>query len=257
MILYKYVGLSAAEAIVSKNSIGFSQPKYFNDPFELTAAPKLPAKHDPFGLRSTFKEDIRKFSTAILTLTRNPLNPLMWAHYGASHEGVVFGFDITEEMFSSERKNLVPVQHGNVIYANTKPMSQLIRPRGHKIIVGGEYEYRAELHEYLQRLFLYKPSCWSYEEEVRVVKGIGEIKKNSDLPSGKFETITVENRPLHLLSLVPGSIREVYFGLRSSLLDDDIELSRFKKDIEKVHSDVKYYRCSEDSISWTLRKDDC
>ncbi|MFW1753219.1 hypothetical protein [Acinetobacter wanghuae] len=37
MILYKYVGFDAGLAILETQTIGFSLPRDFNDPFEVTA----------------------------------------------------------------------------------------------------------------------------------------------------------------------------------------------------------------------------
>jgi hypothetical protein len=77
MILYKYVSFKGGLKILESNSIGFSNPWDFNDPFEMAASHGLlpNSSFAPLVLRKLME------TTAILSLTRSPLNPLMWAHY--------------------------------------------------------------------------------------------------------------------------------------------------------------------------------
>ncbi|MDR4497425.1 MAG: DUF2971 domain-containing protein [Candidatus Scalindua sp.] len=63
-----------------------------------------------------------KENYAVLSLTRSPLNPLMWAHYGQEHSGIVIDIDINGAGFTNEKNNFVPVHLGNVIYTQTKPV---------------------------------------------------------------------------------------------------------------------------------------
>jgi hypothetical protein len=98
MILYKYVSFEAGKAILGRNSIGFSQPKCFNDPFDLPTYPPEPAPNPVESLfsdvRTWVKNHIWAENTGILSLTRTPTNPLMWAHYADKHQGVVVGLDV-------------------------------------------------------------------------------------------------------------------------------------------------------------------
>ena len=73
----------------------------------------------------------------------------------------------------------------------------------------------------LQRLFLHKPICWSYEEEVRVVKCLKGISgMESKTPSGTFNTIKIDERDLYLYSMPKEALVEVYFGVRSNAVHD-------------------------------------
>ena len=85
MILYKYISLDSAKAILTTARIGFSISSYFNDPFDKPVATPESAA-DPLSrkfasIRAWAKSHIWENNTAILTLTRTPTNPLMWAHY--------------------------------------------------------------------------------------------------------------------------------------------------------------------------------
>jgi hypothetical protein len=43
MMLYKYVSFATGRAILEKNAMGCSQPKFFNDPFDLPSYPEEPS----------------------------------------------------------------------------------------------------------------------------------------------------------------------------------------------------------------------
>ena len=78
--------------------------------------------HTPFGHvgERTLNEILK--NVVILSLTRTPLNALMWAHYGEEHKGFVIGYDVDDQFFKCKTNNLIPIQQGNVIYTKTKPI---------------------------------------------------------------------------------------------------------------------------------------
>lgn len=256
MILYKYVSLKTGMKILKNNSIGFTQPSYFNDPFEVEAAYPLLVGDNPVencfsNLRNELKKSAWKNNTGILSLTRQPLNPLMWAHYGSEHKGMVVGIDCSIDDFTNEYTNLIPVQYGNVIYTNVKPNSAFLTKPTEKIEVGGTFHFPKGQIERLQRMFLYKPSCWSYEEEVRIAKCIKNIESNSTLKSGNFCTIDISGRPLHLCELPKEAIKEVYLGARAYDLKP-IDVLNLVNNIHSHQPHVKIYGCKVSRSSWSL-----
>jgi hypothetical protein len=124
MMLYKYVSFAAAKAILQKNAIGFSQPKFFNDPFDLPSYPPEPTANPidaQFAhIRTWGKNQIWAENTGILSLTRTPTNPLMWAHYADKHEGIVVGIDAVIAGLTDEDSNFIPAQYGSVIYVSVR-----------------------------------------------------------------------------------------------------------------------------------------
>ena len=60
----------------------------------------------------------------VLSLTRNPLNALMWAHYGDQHAGVVIGINMEVAGFNKIETNLIPATYGDLIYTSSKPRNQ-------------------------------------------------------------------------------------------------------------------------------------
>ncbi len=94
----------------------------------------------------------------------------MWAHYGQEHTGIVIGIDVNGAGFTNEETNFIPVHLGNVIYTQTKPNTDLMSETANSFFHEKTEHFPKDDFEGLQRAFLHKPICWSYEEEVRVVK---------------------------------------------------------------------------------------
>lgn len=261
MILYKYVSHEIGMKILEGNSISFTKPKFFNDPFETEAAyysylNKDQAERSVRIQLDGVKKQIIKNEYGVLSLTRQPLNPLMWSHYADEHKGMVIGIDVSDTGFTSEEKNTIPVQYGNVIYTETKPGHSFLGGSKTAFKISATFEFQADNLERLQRTFLYKPSCWSYEEEVRVVKCLKDIDEQSAIQSGSFQTITVDDNegekiPIHLFELPTGAVREVYFGVRSSAYDTDKIMPLISR-IRSHQPMIRFYGCKISDVSWTL-----
>ena len=258
MILYKYVSYEVGMKIIENNSVGFSLPCNFNDPFELEAAYPSEEGENPLelmfnGIRSWAKKDIWKRSTGILSLTRQPLNSLMWAHYGSQHTGIVIGIDSDIEEFTCEKTNLVPVQYGSVIYTDKKPDSSFLSKPTEEIEVGGTFHFPYGQLERLQRKFLFKPRCWSYEEEVRIAKCLKGIENSKNITSGTFSEINVEGTPLYLLPLPEGTIKEIYLGVRSNAMKSNEEQAFFTS-VKKYQPKARIFECCISKFSWNLER---
>lgn len=256
MILYKYASYEAGLKIIESNSIGFSQPNFFNDPFELQASYPSKRGENPIevflnSISTWAKKDIWAQNTGVLSLTRAPLNPLMWAHYSAQHSGFVIGIDASIKELTCEKTNFIPVQYGSVIYTNSKPDADFISKPSEAIEVGGTFHFPYGQLERLQRMFLFKPMCWSYEEEVRVVKCLKGIESSTNLISGNFKIIEVADRPIYLLDLPIGTIKEIYLGVRNKDLEQK-RLLAFKKKLSTLHPSVKIFGCKISSKTWNL-----
>ena len=255
MILYKYISFESGLAVLQSHAIGYSRPPDLNDPFEVSSYYGVPSRDDfsaqliapllEFACLSTWQE-----STAILSLTRTPLNPLMWSHYAVNHMGFVFGFDAARAGFTDEQKNLVPAQFGNVVYTRTKPTHGLLSEPG-EMQVGHEYSYRHEISEKLERLFLYKAAEWAYEEEVRVVKCIREVEQSTNSPSGPLTVISPESlmRPLYLAPFAAEAVTEIYLGARNPLLSSE---NSDVVDTLKSYPAAKLFGCRVADVSWEL-----
>lgn len=189
MILYKYVDLCTGMKIVRNPSVKFTHPYDLNDPFEITSSFYETDDHD-YSHENNYL-NLHKLSTSygVLSLSRAPLNALMWAHYArgkrhgggkfihfgennTTHGGLVIGIDADKAGLNNEGNNIIPAKFGSVIYTSTKPISIFNHSENIDIIEGMVTHYNYKYLEALQRMFLYKSVNWSYEEEVRVVRNI-------------------------------------------------------------------------------------
>ncbi len=247
MILYKYVNLSTAHLILDNPSLKFSKASSLNDPFELTGLHYGEAPHqqiDPDKFIPT------SLSYGILSLTRNPLNPLMWAHYGngekaegnrgiqldqgnGSHAGIAFGIDIDEAGLNTPGSNVIPAKYGSIIYTATKPSHPFEQSENMAVYEGLLYNFQPNLLEALQRTFLYKSSHWSYEEEVRVIRNV--LKQNNEI------------QPME-----KSCFKEAVIGYRNSFNKD--YLISLKEKIEKSFPCCKIFTCGINESEWTFKK---
>jgi len=252
MILYKYLSPEDGAAFLENPLLNFTPPKYFNDPFEVTSTYSVPTESKHVQARKIYNDEIYRTHYHILSLTRSPLNKLMWAHYAKDHKGYVVGIDVDQSFFTSRSTCSVPAQFGSVIYTQSKPDSSLLTATASS---GCRYDfptYEFENAELLQRLFLYKSIDWAYEEEVRIVKMLGNIGlhrgDNDPLNIERKEhfQITMEKESTRFRLRIPRqSIKEVYLGVGNDLSEID--------KINAEYHDTHKFICTTDLFSWELK----
>lgn len=206
MKTYKYLGEQAAVCFLEKQSIRFSQPKAFNDPFEMQpefwvtnqrfmTKNETPCKFVIHGYETLSKryliEDLNKVEKlgtidtkkllsefndqiGILCLTKAntliPNNLLMWAHYAESHRGIVIEFNNSH--FTSKA--------AEVKYSTKRPVFDA------SLLYENEYIAIEDLY--------HKHSCWSYEHEHRITCKIDEcnpVHNRKDLLGNKIYTKSI------------------------------------------------------------------
>lgn len=235
MILYKYMSYDAAMRLITSGTISFSSYQNFNDPYELCCL-----AHGPSNINNMMKMhnqiNLWGRNSVILCLTRQPLNPLMWAHYADSHKGVVIGIDVTHDKFTSLETNILPIQFGNVIYAKTQPITQYFTHTFPQTEIDNFIGFNTDYLEKLQRIFLYKSYHWAYEEEVRIVKH----KRCSELTEvPEYNICTME--------LPEGSVKEVHLGLRTGE-----KIKEFRSQCNHYHPTAKIFQCMINGLSWDM-----
>ncbi|EKM21277.1 hypothetical protein VCHENC01_4129 [Vibrio harveyi] len=254
MKLYKYTSFSAAEKIIETLKIGFNQIDNFNDPFEGRATGLWEPSHDSDSADfTTISQALLKarVNHRVLSLTREPLNPLMWAHYANSYEGVVIEFDSIVSQLNSD-EFVIPASKGDMIYTRTKPTMNDF---------GSYYgEFLNNTEEILKRTFLFKSQDWSYEEEVRVV---GELQSKHSL----FKTELINGRPMSMYSFPKDSITAVYIGYNAfrpfQVVTDDLDdyiqkqqrtLGFYKTLIKWMESGIEIKGSVPEKSSWRLKE---
>ncbi|WP_163340232.1 DUF2971 domain-containing protein [Desulfopila sp. IMCC35008] len=263
MILYKYVSFEVARLIIDSASIGFSCAEDLNDPFECTAFGFMESKNSRVATYAYRGRLSRQFG--VLSLTRQPLNAIMWAHYGCAHQGVVVGFDSVAAGFEHKETSIIPSQYGEVIYTSSKPVNISIPNIQEMLTVGNEItDFRADYYNIIKRAFLYKSLEWGHEEEVRVVKN---IKSNLGYhggggkftnPSGEWMKIMPPTlgRPVYCLSIPDSSIVEVYLG--TEVYKNVSRLGSYTREgLDEIlqswnDKGIEVLKCEVDHSSWRI-----
>lgn len=224
MPLYKYVKAGTAVNII-KGSIRFTQPRAFNDPFELLPqfiTPKTITEEAKYSLsvgcvgsrrkgilRNEVKEEDRykgdfqarriveslNDAIGILCLSRNPESLLMWGHYGDEYRGAIIEFDEKHPFFEGQ----IPVA-----YRKNRPVY--------------------DIADFLERPFpiadlCIKPNAWSYEREVRIARSLSSCTEVAKDDNG--------NRVM-TMSIPIDCIRRVIMGERMTIENQRIIWSLIK-----------------------------
>lgn len=249
MKLYKYVPLERAREIITTGRIAFSLVDYFNDPFDQPIAPEETGT-DLWGkmiapMKAGLKNRALALTSGILSLTRTPVNALMWAHYADSHRGVVLGIDTEDAGLLDPSSNMIPAHLGSVVYSRHRNINVYSTVPANGFRIGDNHHFDITNYERLQRLFLHKPIDWAYEEEVRVVKCLGGLSGGtSESPSGMFDKVDTPEGPRYLYHLPPGSIRDIYAGARCDI--DEV------RKIRAIGTNINLRYCTPDQKSYRI-----
>lgn len=257
------MSLKAALSVIESSSLGFSCLEDLNDPFECTAFgfkdsdEILTARVVTTACKNRFSRNY-----CVLSLTRQPLNSLMWTHYGDEHQGVVLGIDVHVAGLSDNNTCIIPSQHGEVIYLATKPRHNPAPTISDELLmkIGNGIEFEADALNLVKRAFLYKSIEWCYEEEVRVVKDISNLQfsyHSSEKRSDSWKKISIKGRPLYCFDIPPNAIREIYLGChiyRNVTKKKDFSGEELRKIL--LHwgqKNLTLWQCETDIHSWNLR----
>lgn len=228
MALYKYVSFTNLKYLLD-GSIRFTQPKAFNDPFELlpemylneningfsinvTAPPRenfparLPDDFESKNCNDVASRDILNGVSeliGILCLSKNSNSLLMWSHYADEYKGAVVEFDEKNEFF----EGLCAVQ-----YEENRPKLNfsLLKDDTENIRISELY---------------YKPKEWGYENEFRIARNLDDCKCTGgfngfnvhvmDIPIDCIKSINMgERMPLNNQQYILGKIKDTKIGLR-------------------------------------------
>ncbi|WP_017452179.1 DUF2971 domain-containing protein [Herbaspirillum rubrisubalbicans] len=234
--------------MLEKKTIAFSQVKTFNDPTEVTAAGYNGEMTDGFP-----RDFLLNQAYGVCCLTRTALNPIMWAHYADCHRGLVIGIDSQLAELESLDECILPARYGAVIYTASKPNHPYELSEEQAVREGKLTKFDHRYLEALQRMFLQKSSEWAYEEEVRIVKTIENLRNQSIfLPNGPNAEGFRELWGTYLLTIPPQSIRSVHLGWHTSPMDFDGAKALFLA-LEQWAPGIDVYECSFERYSWKMQ----
>lgn len=235
-LIYKYYDFNAGLLALKNKTLGFNTPSQFNDPMEGRLW-----LHQMGVESSSLNPYLECFG--ILSLTRHPLNPLMWSHYGKSHTGFVIGYDVNEPILGRQRDTIFDVKDGQIFFSpelNSDDILRLAIDALQWANCGMEELPSEPIKQAIRHILLMKQECWRYEQETRVVKVLTNyFKEQAEWVSEtgnnfqRFSTniapmVSMTNSGLHLLNVAPASIKRVILGMKNPLLQEDAN----------VHSDA-------------------
>ena len=172
---------------ILKCQIYCAKIEHQNDPFEFAALNALNDK--PVELQK-FKD------SGVACFCRSLTNPLLWSHYADNHRGLVVGYDTGHEFFygdaNGKGKKLFDVKYEDVVPS---------------------LERFSETEIATAAVFT-KPTCWAYEQEVRLLYSPGN----------------------QLLNVPKDSIKEIIFGLQ---MDGD-RIETIKQSFADAGFDVRF-----------------
>lgn len=258
-VLYRYFPFAPfIEKVISGESIRFSNPLAFNDPFEVRPGlyfdPDVPetsryhhqvARKRGMSVRERLSKiqamnnrlrraggrdvspDVVRLhmgSYGVLCLTPHRDNLLMWAHYGDSHAGVCLGFDTSVHIFRVAME---------VRYQEAYPE---VRPA-------------VETNEEgLEKTILTKAPCWAYESEWRIVKPtLSEAEQHVRREHYRLRVRNSDELDMLVNQRGPGdyrfnktALREIIIGARASA-EVRSTLARW---VREHNSEVRLYQAA-------------
>ena len=234
------VGRESLIQDITHNRITLANPKNFNDPMD----PILREWLDMQIRDAKFKEDAKTFkllksalkhlricslsgykeshchdSLTISERQKQVYNPLMWAHYANSHKGICIEYEITPECLARHNNDNELLRLCPCAYREHKPMTDGIT---------------------LDNALKAKASCWSYEEEARLIYYSKDMSQwvNPNYKDKNVKKNTKEARLLDYIFLEGFSVKAIYFGVRISQKDYNDVISP----LQKLNPSVEVYK---------------
>lgn len=156
--------------------------------------------------------------TGILSLTKDPENLLMWAHYADCHRGIVIEFDGSHPFFNQSDNNIYPTKI-ETNYSEERPKIEFQL---------GDFNNSNRLYNMFSQIYFTKSINWKYESEYRVVRRLDD-NTNSRLKDGNGYDI-------HLFNLPSEIIKSIIIGNKTE--------SKVVEKIKKILAEKKYNNVS-------------
>lgn len=160
--------------MIKTNSVLFSLPSSFNDPFDCRFNPPS----DKSDVDEFFKAYLEH--TFILCLTEDPNNILLWSHYADMHKGLCIGYDFPYQQLL--RKEVNGFYLDRMKYLNKIPN---VKSYTTEILLN-----HSKRNRWLRDMVYTKAQCWKYEKEVRIMTSTQNLESRFvGSPGGTINTI--------------------------------------------------------------------
>ncbi len=245
-IIYKYCTPDRTD-VLEDSLIRFTQMTALNDPFDTLSSiaslveevfRRLPAKtkadfdlnDDQIALNAQYSinDYIQRLSKefVFLSLSREPSDLTMWAHYADSHRGFVIGFDKSHRFFKRSEKFRNGLR--SMRYHNKRFQMSAAIFRDESV--------RLAAHD---QIFFNKSRAWKYEKEMRVISYPGM----KDCVKGEYSA-----DPIYLFRFPPELVKEIRLGFRMSTAKREQVLALQ----QKKYPDAIVYQMHVDKYAYAL-----
>ncbi|WNK38472.1 DUF2971 domain-containing protein [Pantoea agglomerans] len=179
--LYKFMGADVADKLMmdEKNiGIKFSPLEQYNDPYEFF----LTIDFNRTSAELAFYNEMIGMVTKqpATCFTKSPVIPPMWAHYGGNSSGFVI--EINEEKFERYIKDIGFDEYTSIADVEYRDLpDDAIEDTLARAFHIGKPRYVYWLQSYIRHAaYLTKQTCWSYEQERRVIVEESALTKIND-----------------------------------------------------------------------------
>jgi hypothetical protein len=258
--LFKYVTGKRAVQILRDRSIRFTQPKYFNDPFEFSPSLDIDTLKNIYFAHSlvkgrieagysrkdilhgfgNFTREVARNITdglnnlGVLSLSKRCDIPLMWAHYAENHAGIAIGFNIDGGLYTDTKtrdlSDLGPEAFNNLSDVGAVYYSKVKAP------------YPDDKNGILAAMYT-KDECWAYEDEWRVIRNLKTLRSVaadvfvSDFTPDSIRCVVVGARtPREIENEIHEILSTDYQNVH--LLSASLDADEFTMDISSLMSEV-------------------
>ena len=246
-IVYKYCTPDRTD-ILEDGLIRFTQMTALNDPFDslpsiaslleesfrrLSAKAKaeIGVTDDQIALNAQYSinDYIRRLSEefVFLSLSSEPSDVTMWAHYADSHRGFLIGFDDNHEFFGPTERFKTGLRSMNYEKERFQMTAEMLR----------DQSIRTEAHD---KVFFNKSPEWRYEQERRVISYPGK----ADRVKGQYSS-----NPIYLFRFPPDLVKEIRIGFRMSA-DKKKEVLALQ---QNKYPDAAVYQMHIDKYAYALK----
>jgi hypothetical protein len=132
--------------------------------------------HPPSDIRAVLRKlDDQLVETGIFSMSSEPAQALMWAHYAGEHRGLCLGFRQIPGSKLADPAHLLPVTYSDKLpemdgSGLQTTMAMAIDSSGRPYTSSFKLSFEDKT---FQRVVTTKPTCWSYEQEFRYIEPFG------------------------------------------------------------------------------------
>jgi hypothetical protein len=205
MRLYRFMNAENGLRSIRERRLRIGRIEELNDDFEFIGV-ALKLKEERIALRRMRKR--LNEGNGVLCMSKSWESPLMWAHYGDSHKGMVLGFDVSGEAYQE------------VEYISERPT----------LLSMGLNTLDDITPDDIRRLMRMKAEGWAYEKEFRAFLALSH-------------GVSINDQIHHFVSFHPDlRLREVIVGSRfqmdrqpviEAVKDPDVEVFMSRGDFEQ------------------------